>query len=75
MRLRKIKFGDKEVDKKELYSSKRAISLDSVDLDKIVVSSKWKIIETTYKYICVYLNNDTIQPLSVVLPQRNGYIK
>ena len=29
---RKIKFGDKEVDKKEFYSSKQAISLDSVDL-------------------------------------------
>ena len=47
MRLKKIKFGDKEVDKKELYSSKQAISLDSVDLDKIVVSNKWKINETT----------------------------
>ena len=40
MGLKKIKFGDKEVDKKEFYSSKQAISLDSVDLDKIVVSSK-----------------------------------
>ena len=47
MRLKKIKFGDKEVDKKEFYSSKQAISLDSVDLDKIVVSNKWKINETT----------------------------
>ena len=47
MSLKKIKFGDKEVDKKEFYSSKQAISLDSVDLDKIVVSSKWKINETT----------------------------
>ena len=65
MRLKKIKFGDKEVDKKEFYSSKQAISLDSVDLDKIVVSSKWKINETTYKYLCRYLNNDVIQPLCV----------
>ena len=40
MSLKNIKFGDKEVDKKEFYSSKQAISLDSVDLDKIVVSSK-----------------------------------
>ena len=75
MSSRKIKFGDKEVDKKEFYSSKQAISLDSVDLGKIVVSSKWKISETTYKYICGYLNNDVIQPLCVVLPQMNGYIK
>ena len=65
MSLKKIKFGDKEVDKKEFYSSKQAISLDSVDLDKIVVSSKWKINETTYKYLCRYLNNDVIQPLCV----------
>ena len=72
---KKIKFGDKEVNKKKNYSSKQAISLDSVDLDKIVVSNKWKISETTCKYLCGYLNNDTIQPLCVILPQMNGYIK
>ena len=75
MSSRKIKFGDKEVDKKEFYSSKQAISLDSVDLNKIVVSNKWKINDTTYKYLCGYLNNDVIQPLCVILPQMNGYIK
>ena len=36
---------------------------------------KWKINDTTYKHICGYLNNDTIQPLCVVLPQMDGYIK
>ena len=75
MSSQKIKFGDKEVDKKEFYSSKQAILLDSVDLNKIVVSNKWKINETTYKYLCGYLNNDVIQPLFVILPQTNGYIK
>ena len=75
MDLRKIKFGDKEVNKKEFYSSKQAISLDSVDLDKIVVSNKYKINNTTYKHICGYLNNDTIQTLRVILPQMDGYIK
>ena len=75
MSLRKIKFGNKEVNKKEFYSSKQAISLDSVDLNKIVVSNKWKINNTTYKHICGYLNNDTSQPLRVILPQMDGYIK
>ena len=70
-----IKFGDKEVNKKEFYSSKQAIPLDSVDLDKIDVSNKWKISDTTYKYLCGYLNNNVIQPLCVILPQMNGYIK
>ena len=58
--------------------------LDSVDLTKIVVSSRWKLNDTTYKYFCGYLNNDTtessssesiIKPLRVILPQMNGYIK
>ena len=75
MSLRKIKFGDKEVYKTKFYSSKQANSLDSIDLNKIVVSKKWKINDTTYKNICGYLNNDTIQPLCVILPQMNGYIK
>ena len=84
MSSQKIKFGDKEVDKKKIYSSKEAILLDSVDLSKIVVSSRWKLNDTTYKYFCGYLNNDTtgsssseriIEPLCIILPQMNGYIK
>ena len=71
MSSQKIKFGDK----KEVYLSKQAILLDSVDLSKIVVSNKWKINDTTYKHLCGYLNNDVIQPLCVILPQMSGYIK
>ena len=71
MSSQKIKFGDK----KEFYSSRQAILLDSVDLSKIVVLNKWKINDTTYKYFCGYLNNDVIQPLCVILPQMSGYIK
>ena len=55
MSSQKIKFGDKEVDKKEFYSSKQSILLDSVDMSKIIVSNKWKINDTTYKYFCGYL--------------------
>ena len=52
MSSQKIKFGDKEVDKKEFYSSKQAILLDSVDLNEIVVSSKWKFND---KHINIYV--------------------
>ena len=75
MSSRKIKFGDKEIDQKEFYLSKQAILLDSIDLNKIVVSNQSKINDTTNKYLRGYLNNDTIQPLCVILPQMNGYIK
>ena len=75
MSSRKIKFGDKEVDKKEFYSSKKAILLDSVDLSKIVASSRWKLNDTTCKYFCGYLNNDVFQPLCIILLQMSEYIK
>ena len=65
----------KKLIKKKLYSFKEAILLDSVDLSQIVVSSRWKLNDTTYKYFCGYLNNDVIKPLCVILPQMNGYIK
>ena len=39
------------------------------------MSSKWKINEITYKYLCGYLNNNVIQPSRLILPQMNGYIK
>ena len=74
MSSQKIKFGDKEVDKKKLYLSKEAILLDSVDLSKIVVSSRWKLNDTTYKYFCGYLI-DVMKPLCVILSQMSGYIK
>ena len=75
MSSQKIKFRDKEVHKKEFYSFKVAILLDSVNLSKIIVSSRWKLNDTTYKYFCGYLSNDVIQPLCVILPQMSGYIK
>ena len=47
-----------------------------MDLSKIVVSSRWKLNDRTYKYFCGYLNNDgIIKPLCVILSQMNGYIK
>ena len=49
--------------------------LDSVYLSKIVVSSRWKLNDTTYKYFCGYLNNDVIKTLCFILPQMSGYIK
>ena len=70
-----IKFGETNVDKKEFYSSKHVVFLDAVDLNKIVVSNRWKINNTTCKYYCGYLNNEIIRRLCVIMPQMDGYIK
>ena len=53
----------------------QAISLDSVDKSKIIVSNKWKINDTTIKFFIGYLNEDIIRPLCIVLPQMSGFIK
>ena len=44
-------------------------------MSKIVVSSRCKINDTTYKFFCGYLNNNSLKPLCVILPQVDGYIK
>ena len=67
-------MGIKKLIKKNVIHLKKGILLDSVDLSKIVISSRWKPNDTTYKYFCGYLNN-VIQPLCVILPQMDGYIK
>ena len=75
MSSQKTKFLDKEIDKKEFYSTKEAIFLDSVELSKIFVSNKCKISDTKYKYFCGYLNSNVIQSSCVILPQMGGRIK
>ena len=44
-------------------------------MSKIVVSSRYEINDTAYKFFCGYLNNNSIKPLCVILPQVDGYIK
>ena len=70
-----IKFGEKEVVKKDFYSSKCGILLNDVDMSKIVVSNKWKINETICKFFIGYMIEDLIKPLCIVLPQMSGFIK
>ena len=65
----------KKLIKKNSIHLKKLFFLDSVDLSKIVVSSRWKLNDITYKYFCGYLNNNVIKPLCVILPQMNGYSK
>ena len=49
--------------------------LDSVDLSKKVVSSRWKISDTKYKYFCGYLNNDGGKNMSFVTDDKEIYEK
>ena len=69
-------FGDIEVSKKEFYDSKKAIPLDSVDVNNIVVSNKVKNNEVSKCFIG-YLNDisENVATLRIILPKMSGYIK
>ena len=69
-------FNDVKMSKKEFYDAKKAISLDLVDINNIVVSNKVKDNNETIKYLIGYLNGiDEIGPLCIILSQMSGYVK
>ena len=70
-----LKFNNIKVNKKEFHKSKQAIDLDSVIVDQIVVSDKFKHSEEGYKYFIGYQEGEIVKPLCIILPQINGYIK
>ena len=70
-----LKFNNIKVTKKEFHKSKQAIDLDSVTVDKIVVSDKFKHSEEGYKYFISYQEGETVKPLCIILPQMSGCIK
>ena len=69
-------FNDVEMSKKEFYHAKKAIPLNLVDINNIVVSNKVKNNNETSKYFIGYLNDiDDVSPLCIILSQMDGYIK
>ena len=70
-----LKFNNIKVNKKEFHKSKQAIDLDSVTIDKIVVSDKFKHSEEGYRHFIGYKEDEIVKPLCIILPQMNGYIK
>ena len=70
-----LKFNYIKVNNKEFHKSEQPIDLDSVAIDKIVVSDKFKHSEEGYKYFIGYQENEIIKPLCIILPQMNGRIK
>ena len=71
-----LKLSGIVVNKKEFYTSKQAIPLNSVNTSNIVVSYKIKHNDNGFKYFLGYSYNDhVIRTLCIILPQMSGYIK
>ena len=62
--------------KNDFYSAKKAIPLNLVDINNIVVSNKVKNNDETSKCFIGYLNDiDEISPFFIILSQISGYVK
>ena len=73
MREQILTFGDFVVNKRAFHPSKEAIALDLVNINKIVISDKFK---DGSEYFISYLHDDDVmKPLCIILPQMSGYIK
>ena len=70
-----LRFDNIILNKKKFHRFKEPIDLLSVDLDKIVVSHKFKHNDEGFKYYIGYLKGEIIKPLCIILPQMSGYIK
>ena len=71
-----LKFNDIEVNIKDLYASKQAILLSSVNTKNIIISHRVKLNDNNYKYFIGYSHDDdVIRPLCIILSQMSGYIK
>ena len=70
-----LTFENIRVNKKEFHKSKQSVDLASVNVDQIVVSSKFKHSDEWFKYFIGYKEGEIVKPLCIILPQMNGYIK
>ena len=64
-----LKFGDAETEKQEYHSSKSAISIYDVNIDKIIISEEFFYAKRGSKYFVGYKDIKEITPLYVLLPK------
>ena len=65
------KFDNIRPSKKKFHKSKQPINVDLVNVDKRVVSDKFKHNDDGFKYFIGYKEDDFARPLCVTLPQMN----
>ena len=77
MRKQTLVFNEIEVKKKkDFHASKKAIPLNSVNTNNIVISYRVKQNDDSYKYFIDYLHNGAvIRPLCIILPQMRRNMK
>ena len=55
MSKKSIKCGDKKVNKSNFYQNKKLFKIDDIDVDKILISKKNRMVKIRYEHKVLYL--------------------
>ena len=75
MSVKNIIFNNKKIYKSNFYKSKKLFKIDSLDVNKILVSNKKPYGKKTHLIFSGYNDNGDSGPLCIKLPQMTGYNK
>ena len=69
-----LKLDNIDANKKEFHTFKQAVDSNLVDINKIVISEKFKLSNKGFEYFIGYQDDNIVRPLCIILPQKSGYI-
>ena len=64
-----IKFNDTEIEEYEFHQYKSPLSINNIDINKIVVSIKFLFGKQDFKYFIGFKDNKEIKPLHIFFPE------
>ena len=67
------KFGDTEIEKHKFHQHKSPVSINNIDINKIVVSNKSLFRKKGFKHFIGYSDSKEIRPLCIFLPKMSAY--
>ena len=68
-----IEFDDTEFERFKFHQPKSPISINNIDINKIVVSNKVSFGKKDFKYLIGYKDAKIVRPLCISLPKMSGY--
>ena len=69
-----INFGDKKINKKDLYNNKKQFNMKDIDTNKILISKPDSYDKNNMKKYIIGYNDNTIIPLQFFLPKMTSYL-
>ena len=70
---KKIKFSDTEIQNHKFNQHKSPVSINNIDINKIMVSNKVSFCKKGFKYFIGYKNGKKVRPLCILLPKMSVY--